>query len=91
MATPEAGLGQSFGQPPPPHRRILRFLRVLPFGEAEVRAAARIRARLEGEGKPIGPLDVLVATTALEQQAVLVTHTTREFRRMTGLRVEDWY
>jgi len=70
---------------------LLRFLRVLPFGEAEARAAARIRARLEGEGKPIGPLDVLVAATALEQQAVLVTHNTREFRRVTGLRVEDWY
>jgi tRNA(fMet)-specific endonuclease VapC len=70
---------------------LLRMLRVLPFGEAEARAAARIRARLEREGKPIGPMDVLVAATALEQQAVLVTHNTKEFRRVKGLRVEDWY
>ncbi len=70
---------------------LLRSLQVLPFGEAEARAAARIRTRLESEGKPIGPLDVLIAATALEQQAVLVTHNTKEFRRVKGLRVEDWY
>lgn len=70
---------------------LLRFLRVLPFGEGETRAAAAIRAKLEAEGKPIGPLDVLVAATSLEQQAVLVTHNTREFRRVAGLRLEDWY
>jgi tRNA(fMet)-specific endonuclease VapC len=70
---------------------LLRSLRVLPFGEAEARAAARIRADLEKAGKPIGPFDLLIAATALEQQAVLVTHNTREFRRVKGLRVEDWY
>jgi tRNA(fMet)-specific endonuclease VapC len=70
---------------------LLRILRVLPFAEAEARAAARIRASLEREGKPIGPIDVLVAATALEQHAVLVTHNAKEFRRVKGLRVEDWY
>lgn len=70
---------------------FLRSLRVLSFGEEEARAAARIRATLEGDGKPIGPLDVLIAATALEQEAVLVTHNTKEFRRVAGLRVEDWY
>jgi tRNA(fMet)-specific endonuclease VapC len=70
---------------------LLRLLRVLPFGEAEARAAARIRARLESAGTPIGPMEVLVAATALEHQAVLVTHNTREFRRVPRLRVEDWY
>jgi tRNA(fMet)-specific endonuclease VapC len=70
---------------------LLRSLRVLPFGEKEARAAARIRADLERAGKPIGPLDLLIAATALEQGAVLVTHNTREFRRVKGLRLEDWY
>jgi tRNA(fMet)-specific endonuclease VapC len=70
---------------------LLRSLRVLSFGEDEARAAARIRATLEAEGRAIGPLDVLIAATALEQQAVLVTHNTKEFSRVAGLRVEDWY
>lgn len=70
---------------------FLGSLRVLPFGEPEARTAARLRLALEGAGQPIGPLDLLIAATALEQQAVLVTHNTREFARVDGLRLEDWY
>ena len=64
---------------------------MLAFGAAEARAAARIRLDLELVGKPVGPMDLLIAATALEQGAVLVTHSTREFRRILGLRIEDWY
>lgn len=70
---------------------LLATLRVLPFGASEAHAAARIRLDLEKSGKPIGPMDLLIAATALEQGAVLVTHNTREFHRIPGLRVEDWY
>jgi tRNA(fMet)-specific endonuclease VapC len=70
---------------------LLGSLRILPFGEAEARTAARIRLTLERAGKPIGPMDLLIAATALEQGAVLVTHNVKEFRRIRGLRVEDWY
>ena len=57
----------------------------------EVRQAARIRATLEQRGEPIGPIDVLIAGTALAQTAVLVTRNVREFERVPGLQVEDWY
>ena len=70
---------------------LLGSVRVLPFGGAEARAAARIRVKLEKTGEPIGPMDLLIAATALEQGAVLVTHNVKEFRRVSGLRVEDWY
>jgi tRNA(fMet)-specific endonuclease VapC len=70
---------------------LLRLLRVLPFGETEARAAARIRSKLESEGRPIGPMDVLVAATVLEHQAVLVTRNTKEFQCVPGLQLEDWY
>jgi tRNA(fMet)-specific endonuclease VapC len=70
---------------------LLGTLRILPFGAAEARAAARIRLELEKAGKPIGPMDLLIAATVLEQGAVLVTHNTREFRRIQGLLLEDWY
>lgn len=71
--------------------RLLEALRILPFGEAEARSAARIRLALDRSGTPIGPLDVLIGATAVEHGAVLVTHNTREFSRIEGLRVEDWY
>ena len=65
--------------------------RVIPFGPAEARAAAEIRAELERSGEGIGPLDTLIAATALASRGTLVTHNTREFRRVPGLSVEDWY
>jgi tRNA(fMet)-specific endonuclease VapC len=64
---------------------------ILPLGHAEVKAAASIRADLERQGKPIGPYDVLIAGTALAARGILVTHNTREFERIKGLQVEDWY
>ncbi len=70
---------------------LLRSLTILPFGEAEARAAARILADLEAAGRPIGPHDLLIAATALAQGATLVTRNVREFRRVKGLLVEDWY
>lgn len=49
-----------------------------------------IRAVLEKSGKTIGPLDLLIAAHALALDATLITHNTREFRRIPDLKVEDW-
>lgn len=70
--------------------QLLRAVRVLPFGLPEARAAARIRADLERAGNGIGPLDTLIAATALAAGAVLVTGNTREFSRVAGLALADW-
>jgi tRNA(fMet)-specific endonuclease VapC len=64
---------------------------VLPFGRSEALMAARVRSALEESGEAIGPLDTLIAATALAARGTLVTHNTREFRRVRGLRIEDWY
>lgn len=70
---------------------VLRAARVLPFDHACSQAAAALRAELEVQGTPIGPLDALIAGTALAHDAVLVTHNTEEFNRVSALRVTDWY
>jgi tRNA(fMet)-specific endonuclease VapC len=54
-------------------------------------AAATIRAQLEQQGTPIGPMDVLIAGTAMSLQATLVTHNVREFSRISELSIADWY
>ena len=64
---------------------------VLDFSLLEADACARLRAKLEKLGRPIGPLDNLLAATALAHGLVFVTHNTREFSRIEGLQVEDWY
>jgi tRNA(fMet)-specific endonuclease VapC len=54
-------------------------------------SAATIRAQLEQQGTPIGPMDILIAGTAVSLQATLVTHNVREFSRISGLAIADWY
>lgn len=70
---------------------LLTVVRVLPFSEKEAEITAKIRATLENAGTPIGPLDILIAGTALANQATLVTHNTKEFSRIDSLRLEDWF
>jgi len=53
--------------------------------------ALGIRAQLEKKVKPIGPYDVLIAGTALAHKGTLVSHNLSEFKRINGLKTEDWY
>jgi tRNA(fMet)-specific endonuclease VapC len=70
---------------------LLDRCRILPLGLEEARAAGGIRAQLEQRGTPIGPLDSLIAGTALHHGAILVSRNVREFGRVEGLKVVDWY
>jgi tRNA(fMet)-specific endonuclease VapC len=69
------------------------FLLPLDVAQFDDRAAMQygeVRALLASQGKPIGPLDTLIAAHAIAIEAILVTHNTREFERVRGLRIEDW-
>lgn len=50
----------------------------------------KLRADLELRGSPIGAYDLLIAAHALTLELTLVTNNTREFRCVTGLRLENW-
>lgn len=39
---------------------------------------------------PIGPMDLLLAAQAISRGLILVTNNEREFKRVQGLRVENW-
>lgn len=89
----EVGIAKSSS---PEKRRVqladfISVVDVLPFTEAEAKASAKIRAALEKVGRPIGPLDTLIAGTAMSHGATLVTHNVREFGRVEGLTIEDWF
>ena len=53
-------------------------------------AYGNVRADLERRGMTIGPLDMLIAAHALRLGATLVTNNEKEFRRVPGLRCENW-
>ncbi|MBB3650397.1 tRNA(fMet)-specific endonuclease VapC [Rhizobium sp. BK619] len=63
---------------------------VIGFEREDALTAGDIRAALAAKGRPIGPYDVLIAAQARTQDLVLVTNNVGEFRRVDGLRVEDW-
>ena len=65
-------------------------LEIADFDETAADAYGEIRAALEKAGTPIGPLDTQIGAHALSLGAVLVTHNTREFRRIPELAVQDW-
>ena len=61
-----------------------------PTGPEICRHYAEQATRLKESGTPIGANDLWIACHALADDATLVTHNIREFKRVTGLRVEDW-
>jgi tRNA(fMet)-specific endonuclease VapC len=72
---------------------LLAALTVVPFDEWSARRFGQIKAQLEQEGEIISDLDMQIASIALEQDAVLVTHNQKHFSRLTGvagLVLEDW-
>ena len=84
LAELEYGMKHS-SNPAKNEQALLRFLvpfSVLPFGE--------IRAYLQSQGTPIGPLDMLIAGYARAEKMILVTNNVREFERVPGLELENW-
>ena len=50
----------------------------------------KLRAELEKEGTPIAQDDLMIATSALNQKAILVTNNIEHFRRIRNLQWENW-
>ncbi|MCX6968919.1 MAG: PIN domain-containing protein [Verrucomicrobia bacterium] len=73
--------------------RLEAFLSLFWLADFTLDAAlhyADIRAALEAEGTPIGPMDLLIAAQALSLGAALVTANTKEFQRVKGLKIRSW-
>ncbi len=69
---------------------FLLALEIATFDEGAAMTYGAVRATLERRGRPIGPLDTLIGSHAHELDVILVTHNTREFSQIAGLRLEDW-
>lgn len=65
--------------------------RVLPLDAKSAKSAAWVKHTLELAGAPIGPADQFIAGIALANDLTLITRNTREFSRVPGLRLENWF
>jgi len=69
---------------------FMSAITVVDFSAGAAAEYGRVRAELELQGTPIGPMDMLIAGHALSENLILVTNNTREFQRVKGLKLENW-
>lgn len=92
LAELEYGMKHS-SNPAKNEQALLRFLAplsILPFGQAAASEYGEIRAYLQTQGTPIGPLDMLITSHARAEGMILVTNNVREFERVPELELENW-
>lgn len=63
---------------------------IIDFDDADAEAFGRLRADLKRKGTIIGAYDMLIAAQAIARNLILVTNNTGEFKRIIGLKLEDW-
>ncbi|MEX0326119.1 MAG: PIN domain-containing protein [Puniceicoccaceae bacterium] len=70
--------------------QFLGLLHEIAFTDDTADRAADLRISLEAKGQSIGPMDTLIAATALCNGLTLVSGNLGEFGRVPGLGTEDW-
>jgi len=69
---------------------LIDLLPVLPLQKSVAHTYSEIRVALESNGEMIGNNDLWIAAHALAAGLTLVTNNEREFRRVRGLKVQNW-
>jgi tRNA(fMet)-specific endonuclease VapC len=94
VVTAELWVGAEKSAQPPAQREAVRtfidLFRRVSFDDEAARHYGDIRAHLESQGMPIGPLDLLIAAHARSLGATLLTANLGEFRRVPGLKCAAW-
>lgn len=65
-------------------------LEVLSYEEKAAEHTGQLRSELASKGTPIGAYDAMIAGHARSLGLIVVTNNTKEFKRVSGLRLEDW-
>jgi len=71
-------------------KQLASLLPILPIPMAAAEWFGAIRAELERSGQMIGNNDLWIAAHAKAESLTLVTNNEREFRRVRGLKVQNW-
>lgn len=95
VAVLEIEFGIAASSRPDKHRAqldwVLRNFHIANLDAQAAQAAGVVRHQLEKVGTPIGTYDLMIAGIALANRLIVVSRNTREFERVPGLKVENWY
>jgi tRNA(fMet)-specific endonuclease VapC len=74
-------------------KRLTELVKLVPalgLPEAAAETYGKLRAELELKGEMIGNNDLWIAAHAVVGELTLVTNNEKEFRRVRGLKVQNW-
>lgn len=64
---------------------------VLPFDQAAAEVFGITANKLPKAGTLIGQNDTMIASQALAEKLIVVTHNQKHFSKIAGLKTEDWF
>ncbi len=70
--------------------RFLDPFEIVPFDDQVSYVYAQVRGVTESLGKIVGPNDLLIASTVIFYEGILITNNTKEFEVISELRLENW-
>lgn len=71
-------------------RELTQILPALALPESAAEEYGEVRSELETKGTMIGNNDLWIAAHALASELILVTNNEKEFRRVRGLKIQNW-
>jgi len=71
-------------------RSVIGKCTIIDFDASQSELYGKIRVELEKSGTPLGNMDLLIAAAAISTGAILVSHNTKHFSKVKGLKIEDW-
>ncbi len=70
--------------------QFVNAITVIPPLQKSLRQFGELKANLRRSGQPIADFDLMIASTALSEQLILVTNNTRHYQRVPNLTIENW-
>jgi len=71
-------------------RRIAELFPLIDITTSVIETYAELKVKLQKSGAPLADLDLLIASTALTLNFILVTNNEKHFKRIPGLDIENW-
>jgi predicted nucleic acid-binding protein len=71
-------------------RKIENSLEIIPVSRETAEIFGMLKGKLEATGMPLDDFDLILAATALSHNLILVTNNERHFKRIDGLKLENW-